>query len=129
MARPAARGTALLPRLIARDVSLDRAPTDDGISPAERLASEAPSPEEQVVATDEREQLEQNLRRVVGELTPREQRIVRFRWLTDNPRTLEQLGVEFGISKERVRQIEERAKRRMRARLEEMSREPLAQSA
>jgi len=50
---------------------------------------------------------------------------VHQRWLTDSPVTLEQLGVAFGVSKERVRQLEERAKKRMRVRLEEITREPL----
>ena len=51
------------------------------------------------------------------------------RWLTDEPQTLEQLGVAFGVSKERVRQLEERAKKRMRARLEEIVGEPIALTA
>jgi RNA polymerase sigma-32 factor len=66
---------------------------------------------------------------VVSELSEREQRIVSQRWLSDTPATLEQLGASFGVSKERVRQLEERAKRRMRERIEEITREPLAQSA
>jgi len=54
---------------------------------------------------------------------------VRQRWLTDEPQTLEQLGVAFGVSKERVRQLEERAKKRMRERLSAIVGEPLARSA
>lgn len=70
------------------------------------------------------------LAQVVAELSPRERRIVNRRWLTERPVTLEELGVDFGVSKERVRQLEERAKKRMRARLEEITREPeLARSA
>jgi RNA polymerase sigma-32 factor len=124
-----ARVTALLPLLMARDVSIDRAPMADGVAPSERLAADVPTPEDQAGAAEERKQLADHLEVVVSELSAREQRIVKVRWLTESPRTLEQLGAEFGISKERVRQIEERAKKRMRARLEELSREPLAQSA
>ena len=64
------------------------------------------------------------LQQVVAELSPRERRIVQQRWLTDEPKTLEQLGVAFGVSKERVRQLEERAKKRMRERLEELRAPP-----
>ena len=123
------KATALLPLLMARDVSLDSSPTPDGATPAERLTSDTASPEDAACQADERKQMSEALQRVVSELSPREQSIVRCRWLTETPRTLEQLGVEFGISKERVRQIEERAKKRMRARLEEITSEPLARSA
>lgn len=124
------RATALLPLLAARDVSLDRAPTDDGIAPSERLASMLPSPEEETSDAEEQRRMSKALARAVAELSPRERRIVKRRWLTDRPMTLEQLGADFGVSKERVRQLEERAKKRMRVRLEELTREPeLAQSA
>jgi RNA polymerase sigma-32 factor len=45
----------------------------------------------------------------VALLNEREREIVRERMLTDNPVTLEELGVRFGISRERIRQIEKRA--------------------
>jgi RNA polymerase sigma-32 factor len=125
----AQRATELLPLLMARDVSLERAPTDDGQSPMDKLADEGRSPEEAAWLAEEREQLHTALLQVVAELSPRERRIVRQRWLTDEPKTLEQLGVAFGVSKERVRQLEERAKKRMRARLEEIVGEPIALTA
>ena len=40
--------------------------------------------------------------------------------MTDEPRTLQDLGVELGVSKERVRQIEERACLKLRGALEEL---------
>jgi RNA polymerase sigma-32 factor len=124
-----ARATELLPLLMARDVSLERSPTDDGKAPVDRLADEGRSPEEEACLADEREHLEAALETVVAELSPRERRIVKQRWLTDEPKTLEQLGAVFGVSKERVRQLEERAKKRMRARLEEIVGEPIALTA
>jgi RNA polymerase sigma-32 factor len=42
-------------------------------------------------------------------LNERERRIFEARRLADNPATLEELAIEFGVSRERVRQIEERA--------------------
>jgi len=123
------RATELLPLLMARDVSLERTPADDGKAPAERLADGGRNPEEEACLADEREQLQAALKTVVDELSPRERRIMRQRWLTDEPQTLEQLGEAFGVSKERVRQLEERAKKRMRARLEEIVGEPIALTA
>ena len=119
------RTRALLPLLVARDVSLDRAPPE-GQAPADRLAAGGRTPEEEACIADERAQLHQALEQVVSELSPRERRIVKWRWLTETPMTLEQIGQSFGVSKERVRQIEERAKKRMRARIEELTREPMS---
>ncbi|MBK8259698.1 MAG: sigma-70 family RNA polymerase sigma factor [Polyangiaceae bacterium] len=119
------RATELLPLLMARDVSLEASP-DDGFAPVERLASSDQSPEDTAAERDEHALMARALHQVVAELSPREQRIVNERWLTDSPVTLEELGNSFGVSKERVRQIEERAKKRMRARLEEITRTPLA---
>jgi RNA polymerase sigma-32 factor len=125
----AERATELLPLLMARDVSLERAPADDGKAPLDKLADGARSPEDEACLADQKKQLKAALLKVVAELGPRERRIVRQRWLTDEPKTLEQLGAAFGVSKERVRQLEERAKKRMRARLEEIVGEPIALTA
>ena len=122
------RATALMPLLTARDVSLDRA-VGDGLSPAERIAANAPTPEDEVCTADDRAHVHDALELAVAELSPRERRIIKWRWLTETPMTLEQLGNAFGVSKERVRQIEERVKKRMRSRIEELTREPLAASA
>jgi RNA polymerase sigma-32 factor len=113
---PRDRVVALLPLLMSRDVSLDRK-NPEGEAPLDRLASPEPSPEEEACRDDERRQMSSALRQVVAELSPREQKIAATRWLTDEPATLEELGADFGVSKERVRQIEERAKKRVRDRL------------
>lgn len=123
------RASELLPLLMSRDVSLERSPTDDGKAPVDKLADKARSPEEEACVADERAQLQEALRQVVAELSPRERSIVQNRWLTDEPQTLEELGATFGVSKERVRQLEERAKKRMRDRLQQIVGEPLALSA
>jgi RNA polymerase sigma-32 factor len=114
------RATELLPLLMANDVRLDSPPSEDHKAPLERLADGARSPEEEACLADEREQLHAAIERVVSELPPREQRIVQRRWLAEEPETLETLGVALGVSKERVRQIEERAKKRVRERLEQL---------
>jgi RNA polymerase sigma-32 factor len=111
------RTEALMPLLVARDVSLDRV-VDSGGAPVDRLVAPGSSPEEELSTRSEQRRMHSALARAVAELPQRERRIVEWRWLTDAPRTLEELGLEFGISKERVRQLEERAKKKMRARVE-----------
>lgn len=49
------------------------------------------------------------LRECLNEMGEREQYIIKSRMLTDKPVTLEEIGVKFGISRERVRQIEKKA--------------------
>jgi RNA polymerase sigma-32 factor len=61
-----------------------------------------------------------------GDLNDRERFIVRERKLRDDPRTLESLGGELGLSKERVRQLEAAAFGKMRKNLESQSREVVA---
>lgn len=49
------------------------------------------------------------LHECLNEMGEREQYIIKSRMLTDKPVTLEEIGVKFGISRERVRQIEKKA--------------------
>ena len=58
----------------------------------------------------------EELNSVLESLTPREERVIRLRFgLDDNrPRTLEEVGKEFGVTRERIRQIETKAIRRLR---------------
>jgi RNA polymerase primary sigma factor len=57
---------------------------------------------------------------LVGTLNEREQRILRERFALDggDPRTLEQIGEDFGLTRERIRQLQEAALRKLRDRLE-----------
>lgn len=104
----------LLPMLRARDVSLDL--SFDGEAPAvERLASAAPSPEEANGRAEYEAEARERVRQAIERLPEREALIVRERLLQDEPITLEALGMRLGISKERVRQLEERARKRLRA--------------
>lgn len=107
----------LLPVLTARDVDLDGSDAFGGASASERLAHPGPSPEDEVAESHRREQMARALEVAVAELPERERTIIQSRWLQEDPLTLEQVGSVFGISKERVRQLEERAKKRVRERI------------
>ena len=111
------RAEQLVPLLVARDVPLDHGPTV-GTEPSARLASGNPTPEADACDADMRRQIREALAELMQQLTPREQTIVNARWMRDEPITLERLGQQLGVSKERVRQLEERIASRLRARLE-----------
>jgi RNA polymerase sigma-32 factor len=113
---PEARASRLLPLLRQGDMSLD-ATYDDRGPALDRLTGEMTSPEEDLLRRDEREGVRERLGAALASLSERERRIVEARMLADEPCTLEQLGVEMGVSKERVRQIEERARVKLRAAL------------
>jgi RNA polymerase primary sigma factor len=71
-----------------------------------------PSPSQTIIETLLRDKIEQ----VLSTLTPREQRIIRLRFGLVNGKsyTLEEVGQKFGLTRERIRQIENRALRRLR---------------
>ncbi len=107
----------LLPVISAREASLDATPSEGG--PAiDRLASHEPSPEEASSRSEQGALAKEAVTRALATLNARERRIVRERLMTENPTTLEQLGQVLGVSKERVRQLEVRARSKLRASLE-----------
>ncbi|MEM7654166.1 MAG: sigma-70 family RNA polymerase sigma factor, partial [Pseudomonadota bacterium] len=60
----------------------------------------------------------------LGELSERERKIIASRRLRDESSTLEELGRELGVSKERVRQLESRAMNKLRVSMEKRVAEP-----
>ena len=64
----------------------------------------------------ERKMLKEQLLQVLNTLTPREQKVLRLRYGLDDshPRTLEEVGREFNVTRERIRQIEAKALRKLR---------------
>jgi RNA polymerase sigma-32 factor len=69
--------------------------------------------------------LSERLNEALNELTPRERLIIFRRRLNDEGATLEQLGGALGVSKERVRQLEHRALKKLRVSLEAQTDMPL----
>lgn len=109
----------LLPLLRARDLSLD-ATHDEHPSALERLADGRALADEELQRAHHRARARDHVAAALDRLPEREAMIVRERLLVDEPVTLEALGLRLGISKERVRQIEARARKRLEADLADL---------
>jgi RNA polymerase sigma-32 factor len=81
------------------------------------LVDESPDPEVRVVEADQVAKRRALLGEAMFGLSAREQHILRERKLTEKPQTLDKLGEQYGISRERVRQIEARAIERLREKM------------
>jgi RNA polymerase sigma-32 factor len=95
-------------RRLGGDVSLNAPIREDGDSGEwqDWLADEAPGQERVLVEREEFDKRHQALDEALLRLNERERRIFEARRLADDPLTLEDLAAEFGVSRERVRQIE-----------------------
>lgn len=107
-------------RLGGPDISLNMPVSTDEESGSERqdfLPSEAPTPDEMVGDSIDGERRSQWLTSALDILNERELMIVKKRRLSEKGATLEELGLELGISKERVRQLENRALKKLQVEL------------
>ena len=104
----------MLARLSGRDVALDAERGGDS-ERVELFATRPPDPEETVADAEEGERLRERLLEALDVLDARERFVVSARWLEEHPETLAALGRRLGVTRERVRQIEIRAKAKLRA--------------
>ena len=107
---------SMMGRLGGYDVSLDQPVGYEGDSAPRGnfIPGDQATPEE-LLGEAEQDRLDRsNLRKAIATLPEREQLIIRRRHLSDRPDTLQEVGEDLGISRERVRQLEVRALRRMR---------------
>jgi len=106
-------------RLEKGDMSLDQPVMEfsdgEGESYLDRLPSDAPDPERQVLTADQESYRRRLIDRALLSLSERDREIIKARRLSEDGVTLEELGSRFGISRERVRQIEERALKKIKA--------------
>jgi len=106
-------------RLAARDLSFDPAPAaDDGegvYSPAAYLPADGADPAVAVEQAEWDDAASDSLALALEQLDARSRRIIETRWLAEDRKlTLHDLAAEFGVSAERVRQIEAQAIRKLR---------------
>ena len=98
-------------RRLGGDVSLNDPIGEDRDSAEwqDWLVGESPDQEETLAASEEFDNRRRALSVALGALNPRARRIFESRRLAEDPMTLAELATEFGVSRERVRQIEARA--------------------
>jgi RNA polymerase sigma-32 factor len=97
-------------RLGSRDVSLHEFIGDDGDNThIDFLAYEGDNQETALIKSEERSLVQKNIAGALANLTERESYIIVNRVMADNPETLQEIGNRFNITRERARQIEKQA--------------------
>ena len=97
-------------RRMGGDKSLNVAACDDSDEEKDDIVVDSRQKIEENIGRRQENALKaRDMRECLNEMGEREQYIIKSRMLTDKPVTLEEIGVKFGISCERVRQIEKKA--------------------
>lgn len=118
---PAHEVTRMEGRLAASDMAFDGYATDDddnATAPQHFLQQESPGPEELAEAQDWDDQASSQLSHALSLLDERSRDILQRRWLADQKATLIELATHYGISAERVRQLEKNAIKKLRKQLD-----------
>ena len=113
---PLARCEQLWPLLTRGDTRIDD--TRVCAAPLDRLVHDARDPELIVLHAEQAALLRAKVDAALSGLSSRERRIVEARMMSDEPSTLEALASEFGLSRERIRQLEAAAKLKIKGSLE-----------
>ena len=102
-------------RLAAADVAFDGVDAeDDSSAPAQYLSSSSADPADAVAEEDWRNLSQAKLAGAIAKLDERSREIIAARWLSDDKTTLTNLADRYGVSAERVRQLEKNALKKLR---------------
>jgi len=110
--------------MAGRDFSLDtRLAEDGGATHLDMLESYGPNQEDTLGVSEEVSVLHEKIAEVMETSNDKERYIIEHRLLSDDPMSLQEIGTEFGVSRERIRQLESRVMGKLRTSLA-----PLAES-
>lgn len=113
----------IITRYYARDCSLDAPLTEDGeASFLDHIEDEGVDLEKAAIWNQGRAHVRRKIENIMALLPERERDIVVHRFMAENPMTLQELAEKHALSKERIRQIEERLKERLKIALARESR-------
>ncbi len=113
-------------RIRARDWSLNEIIGDEkGLEAIELLEDPSPDQEKLLIQKETEASLPEITGQAIDKLDPRERFIINKRFFEETPWTLQKLGDHFGTTRERVRQLEQRALRKLRRELESLGAEAL----
>jgi RNA polymerase sigma-32 factor len=103
-------------RLAGREMAFEAEDDDESYAPVHYLAADAAAePLQQLEAEEEERVRAESMSKALAALDARSRRIVEARWLREkDAATLHDLAAEFGVSAERIRQIEAKAMQKMR---------------
>jgi RNA polymerase sigma-32 factor len=102
-------------RLSANDAAFDGYGTDeDTAAPVHFLASSMPDPADLVAEQDSAQDMSLRLTASLSQLDERSRDILQQRWLSDDKATLHELAAEYGVSAERIRQLEQNAIKKLK---------------
>ncbi|HET9554624.1 MAG TPA: RNA polymerase factor sigma-32 [Anaeromyxobacteraceae bacterium] len=105
-------------RMEGRDLSLDAPIGEDGASShVDFVAGSGPTQDDELGTAQEQQVVAARIAAALGRLDPRERYIIEQRVMRDAPMTLKDLGEHFGFSRERARQLEIRAKEKLKLEL------------
>jgi RNA polymerase sigma-32 factor len=106
-------------RLSARDLSYDPVPDENDDSPAASPSFYLPAPEADPAQIVEQDQWDGvvagSLASAIESLDERSRTVIRARWLAEDKKTLQELADDYGVSAERIRQIESAAIAKLRS--------------
>lgn len=102
-------------RMSARDLSLD-SPFDEGqeLTHLELLKEDSPNQEEAITQEEEKRIREREVQNAMKRLSEKEAYVIKNRIMADEPLTLQQIGDHLKLSRERVRQIESEALKKLK---------------
>lgn len=115
--------------MAGRDFSLDAHLSNDGqTSHLDMLESSGPSQADALEELEETRMLRASLDEIKSSSNDKERYIIEHRLLDDDPESLQEIGTRFGVSRERIRQLESRVLKKLKTSLEEQN-HPRSRSA